>query len=230
MTLSDQAVREFADEVRGQRARFVFPEEYAGRTLDSVIITFAEKYIKFVPAQSPAVVMHVLNWCFSVQIPSLLQVAIDQFTHPAKLNAQYVRTVLVPLLPELRSWGLNNGILDSLAPAFQKIVAAWNDKILGPSPQPNPSLATQLKDLAKWTCSCEHCSTAKKFLTKMAGSSTSLPRIGAPSRKHLEQQLSVHARGLATFTMIRSTPQGLTVGALPLYRKTLADSVWLIRW
>lgn len=222
-------MREFVDEVREQRARFVFPEGYEGRTVDSVITAFAEKYIQSVALHSVAVVISVLNWCSSIQIPTLFPIVIGQSTHPKQLNAQYIRTVLIPLLPELRSWGLKNGMLDNLAPAFQKIVAAWNNKILGPSPEPNPKLAAQLKDLAKWACTCGHCSMAKNFLTKTAGSSTSLFKIGAPRRRHLEQQLIAHATGLATFATIRTTPQGITVSVLCLRRMKLAHSARFTR-
>ena len=95
--------------------------------------------------------------------------------------------------------------------SFQRVMAAWTDKVLGAAPTGNAGLSEQLKGLSRWTCSCTYCNTARTFLIKTSGKSTSMTRIGAPNRKHVEQQLSAYARGVATYEMIRSTPQGLMV-------------------
>ena len=213
--MSETAVREFVEEIRNQRSRFVFPESYTGRTLDSVIAAFAGKYIKSVVPHNVGVIISVLNWCSALQLPALFGLFIEQFTHPTKLNANYIKGVLVPLLPELKLWALQHNMLDTLAPAFSKIVVSWVDRVLGPSPLPNPALSLQLKNLARWSCGCTYCHITKQFLTTSPESSKSLIKIGAPNRKHVEQELAVHARGLATSTLIRQSPQGLTVSVTP---------------
>ena len=217
MKLSPSAVRVIAEELRANEALFVFPEGYTGRTLDSIISAFAQVYIKHIAPQSSPAIKAALDWCVAVKYPALASVVLETVTEPAKLSVQYINTVLVPVLPELRAWGHQHRLLDKLASGFQRIMAAWTDTVLGAAPAPNLTLAGQLKGLAKWACSCQYCTVARNFLTKTAGRSTSLQRIGAPSRKHLEQQLSMYARGVATYEMIRSTPQGLTVRRLPLY-------------
>ena len=100
---------------------------------------------------------------------------------------------------------------DALAPACQKLMTAWVRTVLGK--KPDSDWVSALSPLKRWSCTCTHCTRVKRFLNSNPDPVLRLERIGAPSRKHLEQQLNSSARTIATYDMIRSTPQGLTVSA-----------------
>ena len=79
--------------------------------------------------------------------------------------------------------------------------------------------AAQLQDLARWTrtCSCDPCTRAREALTQSTERSVRIERIGAQAKKHVESKLRAHAGLLATWTMLRTTPQGLEVGKVVLF-------------
>ena len=214
MQLSANSCQALVDELRSQQDKFTFPDGYTGRTLHSVVLAFAQKYIQTFTPQYVRDVVSMLDWISSAQLTPLYCVFIEHLTHSTKLTPTYISNMLVPLLPQIRTWAVQRGLLDTFAYAFQRIVATWVDKALGPPPTPNPTLATQLKDLSKWTCSCHECVQAKNSLTKSAEAAVHLDRIGAPKRRHVEQYLSAYARGIATYSTIGGSPQGLRVSIL----------------
>jgi hypothetical protein len=155
--------------------------------------------------------MTVLNLCTKLKVPELCE---EMFNRIDTINAQtesetLILNVLIPLLPQLRLWASqNNRNVDSMV---QKIVGTWT-KILGVAPTTDASLSNRLSVLARWTCDCQSCVNARNFLTKDASPTITLYRIGAVVRKHVEKYLTSHARGLATWDLVRSTPQSLSVG------------------
>lgn len=112
----------------------------------------------------------------------------------------------------MRKWGEKHDQLDVLAPAFQRIMGAWMNKFLKASPSANVPLNEQLKTLKqKWTCTCSECTTVRNLPARGAQTSCSMEKTGAPKRKHVEGMLTLHAKGMATFSTIKTTPQGLEV-------------------
>lgn len=208
MKLTDAGAKAVADELLAQRTRLVFPASYTGRTLSAVILTFAHRYATGPAPPTPQGVLDKLAWCLAVGAPALAQTVL---THLAAAEPSYFDRVLVPLLPLLRPWCAARAQPALLPPAVQAVAGAWADRVLGPRPPRDAALAQHLSAVARWACACTHCAAVRRFLTQTAGAATSLQRIGAPSRKHVEQQLALHARGLAAWEMIRTTPQGLTV-------------------
>lgn len=83
--------------------------------------------------------------------------------------------------------------------------------VLGRTPAPNVSLSRQLTNLARWICSCHVCKQGRVFFSKSVQGSMTLERIGAPARKHVEGYLATYARSLATWDLVRTTPQSLSV-------------------
>lgn len=225
MKLTSVAVKLPTEQLRLHSSRFVFPQGYTGVTLDSLIASFARAYIQSLLFQAPPsygyysggrpsnmnAILAALDWCITMKYPALFGTVVQQFTNQEKLTKQYLTDILVPFLPELWTWALKYSALNAVAPAFQRAMSAWTDVALGAPPAANATLATQLQGLARWTCSCEHCPTARAFLSQQGGPSTQLTRIGAPKRRRVEQQLLTHARSLVTFQMISTVPQGLTV-------------------
>lgn len=174
-----------------------------------MISTLAKRTTARVSIISTAAIISALDWCISIGTPELTADVVQRFTSSSQVNIQYISTVLVPLLPELQKWSAKNNRNMDLA--TRKILVTWIEKILGPCPAANSTLANQLNSLSRWTCSCHYCDCARAFLTKREQKSTRFDRIGAPSRKHLESFLGMHARDLATWDMVRTTPQGLIV-------------------
>ena len=211
MQLSAHSCQALVDELRSQQGKLTFPTGYAGRTLDSVILAFAQKYIRAFTPSYPKDVITVLDWMSSAGLTSLYLVLVERLTHSKKLTPTYISNMLIPLLPQIRTWAVQRGLLDTFAYAFQRIVAAWVDNVLGSPPAANPTLAKQLQDLSGWNCTCHQCVQAKNFLTKTADPVVHLARIGAPKRRHVEQYLSAYARGIATYSTIGGSPQGLSV-------------------
>lgn len=174
-----------------------------------MINTLAKRTAARVSIVTTTAIISALDWCISIGEAELTNDIVERFTSSSQASAQYINTVLAPLLPELQKWSTKNN--RDMNVATRKILVAWTKNVLGPLPATNPGLAAQLNNLTKWTCSCGYCNNARAFLTKKEEKSTQFYRIGAPSRKHLEGHLGVHARSLATWDMIRSTPQGLNV-------------------
>lgn len=218
MTLPASAVQLVVDELQAQQARAVCASDYPGPTLEDVMFSFAQKYIADVPLEKPESVITALEWSRSrcPGRPALRVSVLQRLLESSKMtSAYYLKTLLLPLLPLLRAWGIEHGLLDTLSPVFREIALAWIVKVLGQPPTPNATLETNLATLpSRWVCSCDPCTTARAFLTTYTPGVTTkdLAGIGAKNRKHLEQKLAFHVRDMATFTMIATVPQGLQVG------------------
>ncbi|GJE87366.1 hypothetical protein PsYK624_034490 [Phanerochaete sordida] len=210
MKWSEASLRALIDELHAQRARFVFPQSYTGRTFDAVFAGLVQRFIALSTPPTSASIVGTLDWLRTLGAPFWPQ-ALARYVDPPGASAQYARTVLVLLGPALRHWGARHGLVRELGPALAALVRAWLRLVLGRAPPPNAALAGQLAALNRWTCTCVHCADARKFLTKGTERAKSMYRIGAPARKHVEGFLAAHARGLATCALVRSTPQGLTI-------------------
>ncbi|TFY70328.1 hypothetical protein EVG20_g2677, partial [Dentipellis fragilis] len=227
----DTDLKVVVEGVRDNRDRFVFPVDYAGRSLDSIIRSFAQKYaqnVSFTTAQS---VIAALNWCVEVEHPDLCHTIIERLTSSQIMEKNFISDVLIPLLPDLRKWASERGPghLDTLAPVFQNIVLAWFREVLGARPAPIPTLIAQLVSLRNWRCPqrCGYCPIVVRFLQEARPvRSLQVPHIGQPKRKHLEDVLLKHVQDAATFETITGRPQGLLVHkSEPLYqwRRWLAE-------
>lgn len=162
------------------------------------------------PAQRPA--LAALEFCLSLQLPDACKFVIGRLLNPAKLDVKYIETQLAPLLPDMRALLVKYNqplTSEAFAMAARKIMLYWVQKVMGP--RPPDSTASLLGGLKAWTCNCDVCPPVRNFLTAKPEESNSWTRIGAPKRRHLEAFLSKHARQIATFATIRSTPQGITV-------------------
>ncbi|TFY70329.1 hypothetical protein EVG20_g2676 [Dentipellis fragilis] len=211
--LSVPALRVIVEGTRQHRARFVFPcGDTGAASLDLSIKSFAEQYILRLPLPAPHVIISALDWCLYIEHPELYQKIIARFLDPPKMDKAYINNLLIPLLPAFRDWAVKINALDTFAFVFQRVLLRWLQKILGPPPAPNPTLASQIKELDKWTCTCHVCHSARSFLQENQAQRTlTLDSLGAPTRKHLEVFLSAHTRGLATFSTIKKKPQGSTI-------------------
>lgn len=225
MQFSETGLRALIDELHTQRARFTFPEGYAGRRFDDIFNHFVDRFTCTSAPQSALGIIETLDWLRTIGTAAAWKKALKRYVELPTAKAKYAKSVLVPLAPALRQWGTKHGVLEELAFAFQGLMQTWLRLVLGPAPGANATLSSQLSALNRWTCSCLHCSEARRFLTTGPERSKTLHRIGAPTRRHVEGFLVAYARGLATYDTVRTTPQGLTITKSDALHKLL---VWRI--
>ncbi|KAI1793099.1 hypothetical protein LXA43DRAFT_1002796 [Ganoderma leucocontextum] len=111
-----------------------------------------------------------------------------------------LKTQLAPLLPDIRGLLLKHKqplTSPLFVSAFRTIMLYWAEKVLGPRP-PN----TASKHLE-----------ADPQLAVLMRRVSRCPQISY--RGHIEKFLQSHARAIATYSTIRTTPQGLKVTKLP---------------
>ncbi|KAL0064875.1 hypothetical protein AAF712_008128 [Marasmius tenuissimus] len=158
-------------------------------------------------------ILAILDTCDKLGGLSALAVVLKRILAP-KMTAEYLRNALVPLLPGLCQLAQREGKAVSSEPfasTIRTIMNNWVKVILGTKPS-EAAAQPLLAKLQKFTCQQHNCVQVRKFLTTPnAEHSMKLDRIGAPARKHVEKELQTHAYGAATFELIRTTPQGLTI-------------------
>ena len=209
MNLNGSGLQLVIEQLIAKRDKFVLSAGVVGPSVDAMIQTLSKRVASRITLQSPEQVIAALDWSLTIKAPQLCDEVLTHLLRPTALSSNSIEKILVPLLPKLRTWGNQNH--RDINPILQKIVTIWMDNILGAVPAANPALANQLAVLSKWTCNCSPCSSARTFLTGSDQKQTTLYRIGAPSKKHVEAFLSSHARGLATCCLVRTTPQSLEV-------------------
>ncbi|KAL0563960.1 hypothetical protein V5O48_018098 [Marasmius crinis-equi] len=166
-----------------------------------------------VPTDQSAKFLTILNTCVRLGGTAALEVALKRLLEH-KSTVEYLQNALVPLIPGLCQLAQRQGLSVSAEPfasSIRKIMDNWTKSVLGPKPDEATS-APLLAKLKKYTCSQSDCLKVQRFLLIPNTRNTlRLERIGAPTRKHIEKELQVHAAGAATFEMIRTTPQGLQI-------------------
>ncbi len=148
-----------------------------------------------------------LDWCIQVNAPDLCDDVLKRALNPSVAGRRYIEDILVPLVPDLRQWGIKHG--RSMDSTLRKIVVIWKEKVLGAS---DPAIADRLNELKiKWTCYCEWCREVRNFIVNPNETSTQEP-LGFKGCKHVDTYLGLYARGLVTWTKVKSTkPHSLSV-------------------
>ncbi|KAI5890593.1 uncharacterized protein SCHCODRAFT_01191142 [Schizophyllum commune H4-8] len=166
----------------------------------------------------------LLKLCLSTSQKALCTSVFARLFDEALVTPEYVQNVLVPFIPQLRQFLINNKkppFTEPFGAVFAEIVCLWAKHVLGPKPAETATLA--LPGPRKHSCHCQFCEDLFKFLEKSEGKAHRFERIGAPKRKHLESELGKFARGIAQWSVINSSPQGLLV--------TKADAAYEpLRW
>lgn len=156
--------------------------------------------------------LELLRLCLTTGNRASTSLVFRRLLDPSFHKPEYIENVLVPFLPELRQFLINNRVSlaeEPFSAVFKSIIMLWASKVLGS--KPNQATDTLIAKMRGHPCKCLYCTQAFNFLTTSVDKTCRLERIGAPKRKHLEQELSRHAHGAATWVMIPGSPQGLTV-------------------
>ncbi|KAJ8455552.1 hypothetical protein ONZ51_g12411 [Trametes cubensis] len=222
LKLDVSVLRSIIEEVHRRRAQ-IDPD---GTRVKSALLRLLKKYIGGISLVAPTYsasyylatvnrtkpVLEALEFCFTVQLPEGCTFVFQRLLNPPKLDSQYITTQLAPLVPDIRPFLMKHKLplnQEPFATALRAIMLYWGQKVTGPRPSEVPQ--TYMNALRAWTCRCEICPAVRAFLTSKPEESMSWTRIGAPKRKHVENFLATHARAIATYDTIRSTPQGLIV-------------------
>ncbi|KAH9842664.1 uncharacterized protein C8Q71DRAFT_876807 [Rhodofomes roseus] len=230
---------DFIEQVRNRRDRL--PPAECGVSADSIITEAVRQAIQrtsFTQYAPPSIysyyasssannrtrTLELLRLCLTTGNKPLCSLVFKRLLDSTFHREDYIDNVLVPFLPELRQFLTTNHVAPSEEPfnsAFKSIVMLWANKVLGP--RPSETANTIISRMQNHGCKCLHCVQVFKFLTANADKTCRLERIGAPKRKHVEQELGRYAQTAATWTMISGSPQGLTI--------TKADSIYLpVKW
>ncbi|KAI0080855.1 hypothetical protein K474DRAFT_1636833 [Panus rudis PR-1116 ss-1] len=208
-TITSDVLRIVAEGLHAARNAPLLPVGWNGPGIPAAVTAVAKQFATLAPLSSSSTILRALEFCIKVDAIEACSLLMTRAIDVNKLRANYVETILVPLLPDLRGFAEKHGKLDLFAPVFQAVLLAWMDRVLGPPPTMDFSAAKNV--LKRWSCTCTHCVSARAFILESPERNRSFQRIGAPSRKHLEGYLSSYAPSFATHEMIRSTPQGLTI-------------------
>ena len=209
-------LRDFMEELHAHADVLQCYLENNGTTLSSIIARLSNKYATIVRICTTQLITEALQCCLCIGAMEACTVIIKRILAVDLVTAQYVNTVLVPFIPELRRLSLEYSMLDGFSPAFQSIMLAWIGKVLGPRPSNDAS--TELAGLRSWLCKCKECSSVCTFLKAKPDRSMSLELIGAPRRKHVEESLRRCASSACSWNTITTSPQGLHVSLNDLVR------------
>lgn len=169
----------------------------------------ASQFIERVDLSNRIDIIRAMDLCATAGALELCDDVITKCLSATVTTPQYIEDVLIPLLPELRTWAdRHDRTMDS---SIRAIVIAWLEYVLGIRPVPDSAVATQLTSLPAWSCSCHACVAARTFLIKGEDDTKTLDRIGVNTRRHVEEFLGLHAQRLASWATIRTAPQSLKV-------------------
>ncbi|RDX51144.1 hypothetical protein OH76DRAFT_1401917 [Lentinus brumalis] len=222
IALDNTLLRTLVQELHTRRAVL----DPAGQNIQTVITRLLKRWASTITLASPTYgayygaahagrskpTIDALEFCFSVNTPDACTFILTRLLNPPKLDGKYVQEQLAPLVPELRAFLVKHRqplTSPAFAPVFRSIMQLWVQKVMGTRPPDTAS--AYIQHLQKWGCNCDVCKAVRHFLTSSPNEAQTWARIGAPKRKHVETFLQTYARTIATWAMIRSVPQGLTV-------------------
>ena len=164
-------------------------------------------------------VVTVFEICYRTSNEALCADVLQKITEPNLLqDKNYLEEKLRPLLEYIKHFLDKRRIpvtTEPYASAFKMVLCRWITDVLGAKPRGNYMTVTSITP--ENFCRCDTCRQVINFFHSTEGR-IPLFRIGAPTRKHVEGKLAMHASKYASWTMIQSTPQGLEVSLLFLTR------------
>lgn len=241
---SEASSKAILEELQPRIKQLILPTSYQGPTLPEIVTSVAKKYAHFASINTTEAIIVAMDCCIRMQALDGIWDLLNRVLEPTKLKEltgpsyshyspyvvgapqgnTYADRVVLPLVSQLRQLSIKHNMLTALSPAFRQIARTYTQKVLGHIPSANPE--KRLAQIRRWTCSCVPCNGIRTFLLNKPDRAISLQRIGAPTRKHVENNLNqyVTSEG-ATWRTITTSPQGITVST----SLTLAVSSCTIR-
>jgi hypothetical protein len=210
--------KELIIQLQQRKGRIHFPPGSTS-SIESTIKELVDVFVKHAPFQKnqPAPFVELVELCCEFGcVDATSKLFARLFSGDGNtVSVQYINSLMVPLIPAIKDMLVRHRIPYTSKPfdgALRFIMLAFANKILGEKPPEPTSLITSAK---RNTCTCHECSQVRTFLIGASELRTlHLQRIGAPKRRHVEKQIDTFiGPSVATYTMIGTTPQGLSVSS-----------------
>ncbi|KAF7332515.1 hypothetical protein MKEN_00133700 [Mycena kentingensis (nom. inval.)] len=165
-------------------------------------------------AANPAVYIAAMKRCYATGGAAAFTTLAARILQPQTLDASYVREILVPLLPELKTLATAYPTPLAASPIYavvRRIMALWMSLVLGKQPDPN-HIRVFAQHIRQLTCRCTYCVQLHAFLRASDKSSLNMARIGAPNVNHVSKEINRRMPGVAlSLETVPSAPHGLIV-------------------
>ncbi|GJE87375.1 hypothetical protein PsYK624_034580 [Phanerochaete sordida] len=209
--LHDEALRDWTEELVRRRDWDDIKDSAApaGVTLDQLIASLGARYGNSVLLKTASDVAFVLS--HGVSVPEFRQSVLRRLTDTASLTPRYISDVLAPSLSELKALAADAACPPDVADSLRTIFNAWLDVVLGQPPPPEPAVTDALRALPAWKCECASCGQARAFLKQSDDKKLLLPRIGAPTRRHVKKEMRKYLVLVSSLETVKRAPQGLRI-------------------
>lgn len=187
----------------------------------AIIRSLVETMVAKTKLVNHTTIVTLMDYCWQTNNANVCTALCWRILDHTFLTVEAINRVLMPLLPELVKFvarhklGLRQLVItdDPFRTVFKNVLCAWGSKVLGAKP---PDASARLALAQKNTCPCAECRKVVEFMTgKTIERVLHLARIGALKRKHVEGNLDRYGgASVASYSTIRSTPQGLSVSPL----------------
>ncbi|EMD40940.1 hypothetical protein CERSUDRAFT_91691 [Gelatoporia subvermispora B] len=221
------ALRALLEEVHAKRQDIAVQTSLMN--IDDALAKLTHKYAGNVILPSPIIatnsitkcsyevqqIADILEGCLRMQSFTGYLAILDRLLAPEKLtkaNAAYIKHILVPLIPELRKVIIDHGeypTLSVFSAAFQKIMRAWSEVVLGPRPPPASVDISALK--RRYVCQNVNCKRILQFLTNKPEQSETWRSVGRFVINHVQRCLAAHATPVATWNSVATDRYCITV-------------------
>ncbi|KAJ7068776.1 hypothetical protein C8F01DRAFT_1365057 [Mycena amicta] len=174
-----------------------------------------------------ATCVQAMKLCYANGGPDAFSILMARILQPLLLDDDYVTTVLIALIPELKNLAIKHGLTvgdEPFATVVRGIVAAWIENVLGVRKPDLSRAQTFTQTVSQIPRCCQHCAEVLAFLRNAAEAKLDLPRFGGPKASHVISTLGRRlSRDDVAMEIVRTTPQGLLATKAP-------DLVRAIRW
>ncbi|TCD65287.1 hypothetical protein EIP91_002849 [Steccherinum ochraceum] len=214
--MSATTARVFIEELTsatGPSSRLNLPDGYTGPTSSTVQRTVMQRYIRDVKLSTTRGIVSAIKFCvqWRTLYPDTISAVLQRLTAPTVLIPQYISSVLVPAIPDLRALALQHGLLDAFAPTLQAIIFQWMQNCF--LSKPVQDVCERIPSVLAALCKCEKCNWLHNFLVVDTQQPVlTLAGIGAPAKRHLEAELErcASGKGLCSWALYKN--RGLTQG------------------
>ncbi len=165
------------------------------------------------PRPTVHLILDALDFCAGLGVPGACCDIVSRVLPQTTGQQGDVCSLLFGLIPGVKSLLAKHGYTitsPDYSRIFQIAMVFWVGKVLGRPPAPDSGKA-QLKRMELWTCKCDHCTQVLNFLRNEGERSKTWAGIGYKVKQHLEKELKNWCRGVASWEVVSSSPQGIKV-------------------
>lgn len=188
----------------------------------SIIKGLLERVMTTTDLPTSATIVNLLDFCWEMDNANVCVLLCWRIITKGFLTIKSISNLLLPLIPELVSFVRRRNMEITSKPysiVFMNIMFAWKSVALGTKPaDPYSNLALLMDN----PCPCNDCRSVMEFLVgDTVGGTLEVERIGALTRKHVEERLERYRRAVAvsvaSWETIQTSRHGLRVSPCRLY-------------